>query len=343
MPSTLRRVFSMGVLLLGLTSATCTAATPSADISAAVTQRFDQASVAQAGAVAGVDGWYYLTAELRSYSRGPFWGADAAKAALATKDQDPLAAIIAFDRMVKAAGITLIVVPVPGKVALNPDHLAAQLGGHEPGKEGRWDAPQAAFNAELTKAGVQVIDLVPDLIALRAAGTATHCRQDSHWSPAAMHLAAGRIAALVTPQPWYAGAAKRAIARAPAVMVATHGDLVGMLQLADVPAEDLTIEQVLGVEPDKASPVVLMGDSHTLVYHDRELLADRAGLPEHLAAELGLAVDLVGVRGSGANASRVALARRKDNLAGKKCLVWVFTARELTESLDGWKTIPVIR
>jgi hypothetical protein len=309
-----------------------------ADISAAVGRRYDQAAAAQAGAVAGVPGWYFLTAELRSYSRGPFWGNASATTAHAEKDQDPLAAIIAFDHMVKAAGITLIVVPVPGKVALYPDRLDATLVSTE-----RWDLPQAAFNAALLHDGVEVLDLMPDLLALRAAGTATHCQQDSHWSPAAMRLAAQRIATLVKTQSWYAASAKRAITRQPAMIVATHGDLAGMLHLVDLPGEDLTIEQVMDAEPDKASPIVLMGDSHTLVFHDRELLADRAGLPEQLAAELGMAVDLVGVRGSGANGSRAILARRKDNLAGKKCLVWVFSARELTESLDGWKTIPVIR
>nr|MBA3684294.1 hypothetical protein [Planctomycetota bacterium] len=144
-------------------------------------------------------------------------------------------------------------------------------------------------------------------------------------------------------QDWYAAAGKREIARAAPMVVSTTGDLVAMLGVENPPGEDLTIEQVMGAESDKASPIVLMGDSHTLVFHDRELLADRAGLPGHLAADLGIAVDLVGVRGSGANASRIALARRKDNLAGKKCLVWVFAAREFTESLEGWKMIPVIR
>jgi alginate O-acetyltransferase complex protein AlgJ len=47
--------------------------------------------------------------------------------------------------------------------------------------------------------------------------------------------------------------------------------------------------------------------------------------------------------GGGANAGRIDLARRRDNLAGKRVVIWVFAARELTESPEGWKRIPVIR
>jgi alginate O-acetyltransferase complex protein AlgJ len=316
----------------------CLAAAQAADIAAGVRAHADRAATAGVGAVAGCDGWWFLASELRSYSRGPFWGADAAAASRAQKDQDPLAAIVAFDAMVKKAGITLIVMPVPGKVAIHPDRLDAGLA-----SDARWDTHHAAFNAALTAQGVQVVDLVPDLLALRAAGTDAHCRQDSHWSPAAMRLATGRVAELVRQQAWYAGAPKREFARAKPETIPTTGDLLAMAGEEGAAPEELTVERVDGAEPDPASPIVLMGDSHTLVYHDRELLAERAGLPEHLAAELGIAVDLVGVRGSGANASRIALARRKDNLAGKRCLVWVFSAREFTESIEGWKAIPVIR
>ena len=68
-----------------------------------------------------------------------------------------------------------------------------------------------------------------------------------------------------------------------------------------------------------------------------------AGLPDQLALELGFAVDLVGVRGSGATPARINLARRKDGLAGKKLVVWTFGARELSEAAQGWAKVPVVR
>jgi len=327
----------------------------SAELRAAVAKQYAALHTAQAAAVKGKDGWYFLSAELRSYSLGKFWGPEAAAAldlsddekndatvrAKREKDADPLATIVAFDAMLKKAGIPLLLVPVPGKICIYPDKLDPALTSAE-----RWDDQHQALLGELAKAGVQVIDLVPDLRTLRAKGMDSHCRQDSHWSPQAMQLASQRIAAMVKAQPWYAGAAKQPVTRA-AMTVEVRGDLAGLLKDESEPKEKLAIEQIqlagAAVDGDLKSPVVLMGDSHTLVFHGNGLLAEHAGLPDHLAAELGLAVDLTGVLGSGANGSRMALARRKDNLAGKQCVVWVFTARELSESQSGWKAIPVIR
>ena len=69
-----------------------------------------------------------------------------------------------------------------------------------------------------------------------------------------------------------------------------------------------------------------------------------AGLPDQLAFELGLALDVVAVRGSGATPARVNLLRRAqtdpDYWSRKRLVVWCFAARELTES-DGWRAVPV--
>jgi len=77
-----------------------------------------------------------------------------------------------------------------------------------------------------------------------------------------------------------------------------------------------------------------MGDSHCLVFHaGGDLQGTGAGLAAQLAAELGAAVDVIGVRGSGATPARVNLLRRsKANpayLASKKWIIWCFSAREL--------------
>jgi len=67
-------------------------------------------------------------------------------------------------------------------------------------------------------------------------------------------------------------------------------------------------------------------------------------LPDQLALELGFAVDLVAVRGSGATPARINLYRngRADAgyLKGKKLVIWCFAAREFTES-QGWRLVPV--
>ena len=129
------------------------------------------------------------------------------------------------------------------------------------------------------------------------------------------------------------------------------GDLARLLGDASVPKEALGLRFVGAegapgepVPPDRASPLLLLGDSHTLVFHEGgDMHARGAGLSDQLALELGFAVDLVGVRGSGATPARINLARRKDGLAGKKLVVWVFGARELTEAAQGWAKVPVVR
>ncbi len=88
-----------------------------------------------------------------------------------------------------------------------------------------------------------------------------------------------------------------------------------------------------------------MGDSHTLVFHD--FLAERAGLVDQLANELGFAPDLIGTRGSGATPVRITLYRRSlkepGYLAKKKVVVWCFAAREFTEAAEGWARVPVAK
>jgi alginate O-acetyltransferase complex protein AlgJ len=72
------------------------------------------------------------------------------------------------------------------------------------------------------------------------------------------------------------------------------------------------------------------------------MYAEGAGLPDQLALEFGFPIDVVAVRGSGATPARRNLARRKDNLAGKKLVIWCFTSREFTEG-EGWDKVQVIK
>jgi alginate O-acetyltransferase complex protein AlgJ len=101
------------------------------------------------------------------------------------------------------------------------------------------------------------------------------------------------------------------------------------------------------IEPERTSPVVLLGDSHNLVFHsDGDMHAKGAGLPDQLAHEWGLPVDLVAVRGSGATPARINLLRQaranSKYMAAKKLVVWCFSAREFTEAA-GWPKVPVIK
>ncbi len=77
------------------------------------------------------------------------------------------------------------------------------------------------------------------------------------------------------------------------------------------------------------------------------MLAENAGLAECLAAELGMPIDRIGVKGSASTVVRMNLFRKAVRdpawLANKKVVVWCFSARELTESTGGWMVVPVAK
>lgn len=308
-----------------------------------------------AAAVAGKDGWLFLTSELRFLSLNDFWGAGAAKVSRAPKPDvaDPLAAIVDFQKQLKAKGIELLLVPVPPKAGIYPDKAVTGVAADEKVTL----AALQRFYAELTSAGVEVLDLAPQFAALCKSAEPSetpYCKTDTHWSPAGCQVAAKTIAAAVQKKLGPPPAANPfAVASATGLAYDLDGDL-GALLAKGVPKpakEKLQLRQITnkatgkGVEPDPASPVLLIGDSHTLVFH--QFAGERAGLLDQLALELGVAPDLIGTQGSGSTAVRVTLYHKsiKDPayLAKKKVVVWCFTAREFTESDQGWGKVPVAK
>src|SRR5205814_10227687 len=161
------------------------------------------------------------------------------------------------------------------------------------------------FYEELRGAGIDVLDLTALFVQNRDnARGPVFCQTDSHWSGIGCVLAAQAIAEKIRsklPQPappkQYASDWKE---------VQISGDLDGLVShdIHKPGPEKIAIQNVSEkangavVEPDANSPLLLLGDSHTLVYHD--FLAERAGLVDQLALQLGFAPDLIGTRGSGA-------------------------------------------
>jgi alginate O-acetyltransferase complex protein AlgJ len=297
----------------------------------------------------------FLGKELRRLGAGKFWGEDAKKVSQAAKPEqaDPLPAILDFQAQMDKAGIQLLLVPVPPKAVVYPDKVC-DVGKVGDGGPQRLDTAHQEFYALLRRNGVQVLDLTDELIAHRDdKDGATYCKQDSHWSGTGCVLAARRIAAEIKGNPWLKDAPRLVLA-SEVRTVPIEGDLRQALP-GDKPEMEKISLRFVGVktgadlappEPDRASPVVLLGDSHTLVFHSGgDMLATGAGLADQLALELGFAVDLIGVRGSGATPARVNLLRqaraKEDYLSRKKLVIWCFAAREFTES-SGWKA-PVMK
>jgi hypothetical protein len=294
--------------------------------------------------ISGAGGWLFLPGELRFLSVVRFWGDDAVKVSRSTKPEnaDPIPAILDFRDQLKQHGIELLLVPVPPKAAIYPEKIVPEF------RAGRDDAAPYLhqFYNELRGKGVEVVDLTP--LFLKERDTPAFCKIDSHWSGHGCVVAAQAMAERVRSK---ITTAERIQYNAAWKDFEISGDLANLLTADTKPApEKISLrcisEKISGaaVKPDEKSPLLVIGDSHTLVFH--EFLGERAGLLDQLAFELGFVPDLIGTRGSGATAVRISLYRRsnkdRDYLTNKRMVIWCFSAREFTEA-DGWEKVPIAK
>lgn len=268
--------------------------------------------------VGGTDGWRFLPAELRFADK-------LASPDIASMTASAVGVISDFAEQLKKAGIGLVVVPVPPKalvrgaaLGIGPDEAKKMRGG--------W----SAIMEELASRGVRVIDLLPDYDTARES---PFCLRDTHWSGHGIEAAVARLAEAIKED----GVVTERAALASWRETSIHGDLGG---------EPENVKLCFPkVEAMDKTPLLLLGDSHVLVFHQGgDMHAAGAGLPEQVGALFGAMPEVVGVRGSGATSSRMQLARRvrsePDTLRGKKVVVWVFAGREFTEA-DMWKKVPI--
>ena len=306
----------------------------------------------KAAVAAGSDGWLFFGGELRLLSLGRFWGSDATKMSRAHKPDlaDPLPAILDFQQQLKTRGIELLMVPVPPKASIYPEKIVTgvDLRTTDP-------APELyRFYEELRAAGIDVLDLSAVLVRNRENSRGpVFCKTDSHWSGIGCALAAEAIAEKVRGKIAKPVTAKEYVAEWKEAE--REGDLASLLARDGhkPPPEKVAVQTVsekgtgAAVQDNANSPLLLLGDSHTLIYHDRDFLPVRAGLVDQLALQLGFAPDLIGTSGSGATPVRLTLYRRsvKDPgyLAKKKVVVWCFAAREFTEATEGWAKVPIAK
>ena len=301
------------------------------------------------------EGWLFLQQELQHVGEGEFWSKEWAEVSKAGADPRP--AIIAYDKALKAIGVDLILVPVPPKASIYPDKLtkSAKMDGTAPAADAVH--PIASFYESLTAAGIAVIDLEPILRAERKKGAEKlYCEQDSHPSPSTCKLIAEQVHEVLKTKDGIKDAKK-----ADFEFLVTEpkkekvsGDLTTGF---NIPPETLTasyagkpdgkggVEKVEGTEID--SPVILLGDSHTLIFSDgNDMLLRSAGVRDHLQALLGFGIASYGNKGSGVDTARIRLfsaAHRQPNFwANKKAVVWCIGARTFTRERK-WREIPVVK
>ena len=278
------------------------------------------------------NGWLYSKNELAHLAKGELADGQAAKksACRKPKNADPIPALKAFHDELAKLGIKLIIVPVPPKIAVEP---CAPL------KRGEAMAYLRPFYRELRAQGMEILDLSEKYIA--DANGHYYCRTDAHWNPAGIAVAAEELTKIIPLR----GEEKFAPA---SPQLTVSGDLAKSLSPDKPEQENIAFTTVGGKTIDKSSPVLLIGDSHTLIFSTGgDMLAEHGGLAERLALQLKMPVERIGVKGSAATAVRINLYRKAVRdpqwLKNKKFVIYCFSCREFTESTSGWVKVPVAK
>ena len=315
----------------------------------------DAALAADKMAVEGKDNWIFLSKELAHLGKGKFWGPESEKTSAATRAdaKDPLPVILDTHRQLKELGIELVLVPAPLRSIVYADKLSEKAPVNEKGLPVRADPHHREFYELLRKEGVNVLDLTDTFIAARKYDGKfgpVCCMQDTHWSSRGCEIAAREVKKAVRSRDWL---------NVPAVKrytvlhekVAITGDLWRFLGKETMTRELALLWKVSKdgkqVEPDERSPVLLLADSHGLVFHvGDDMHATGAGLADHMTAAFNFPIDEICRRGSAATSIRIDLARKfyRDDAyrQRKKLIVWCFAAREFTETM-GWRKLPLTR
>jgi hypothetical protein len=262
------------------------------------------------------------------------------------KGKNPLPVILEFKKQLDTLGVDFLFVPVPTKVEVYPEKL-------DPDFEALKGVVNPYFRkllSSLSREGVEVVDLLPALLAAKADKTANlellFQHQDTHWTDRGLRLAADQLSTRIKRYPWYAELAKHGRQYGLRETSFTRfGDLQSRLPEAEqkkYTPETLVAHQVLRADKqpyddDPDSPVVLLGDSFTGVYELTD--AEHAGVSAHIARGISYPLDLVMSYGGGPNVRQKLLRRGTESLATKKLVIWMMTARDLYNYWEDWEPL----
>jgi alginate O-acetyltransferase complex protein AlgJ len=286
--------------------------------------------------VLGADDWLYYVDDVNYVSGEGFLSSS--RLSRSTPDAnaaDPRPAIRQMHRELHSMGVELVVVPVPGKAVIRPQSLARELTG-QPVQNSSW----GEFVRELRGDGIRLLDLTEALGAAQASGVEQFLRTDSHWSPAAVDLAARSLADILIndlkiqpePVPRYTRGPS-ATSQAP--------DLLPLLNLPSgrfrgASAEVLSLSSIVEASsgavwrPDPTSDVLFVGDSFMEIFSERSAAA---GLAELTSLYLQHSLDRRTGRRFGKFDTRQDLGRTvaelRESVRGRRVVVWEFAIRKL--------------
>jgi alginate O-acetyltransferase complex protein AlgJ len=262
--------------------------------------------------------------------------------------KNPFPVIVEFRDFLKEQGVDFLVVPVPTKVEVFPDKLL----------RGRLDVERLPVMnpygrkllLELTRAGVEVVDLLPAFLQARAQrkpeDEPVYQPQDTHWTDRGLRLAAGIIAERIKQYPWYQDLSKSAVDfSVEKVTFKLRGDLVSRLAPKEQPryqpdtrvGHKVKLPDGTLYNDDLESPIVLLGDSFTGVF--QRTPCRNAGVSAHIAEQIRYPLDLVMSYGGGPGVRKVLLRRGVEDLKKRRLVIWMFTARDMYNYWEDWEPL----
>ena len=261
---------------------------------------------------------------------------------------DPRLAIVDFARQLRERGISLIVIPAPGKATIHPEQMSSRYLDSE---ELLQNASFEAWKQTIEQEGVLVFDPTALLAEQkRSQGEPQFLKTDTHWTPPAVQIVAERLGAFIAERELLP--LRAAVDYQTRTQTAENlGDIAMMLRLPEEQTlfvrEAVESRQVLDASgqlwcADEAADVLLLGDSFTNIYSLEAMQwGAGAGLAEQLSLALKRPIDRIAQNDAGAYATRQTLAqelaRGNARLRGKRLVIWEFAAREL--AVGDWKLI----
>ncbi len=252
---------------------------------------------------------------------------------------DPVVVISRVRDSLATLGIDLLFVPIPTKQDIYPKILTGT------NAKGSILPAIQTLRARLAHRRVESLDLFTPFVDHAGdafKGPALYRKQDTHWSPEGLGLAAHELARRISAYGWYRPEAKKGSWTLRDSLWTDFGDLVSKLPAARqsaYPPEHVTVPRVFWNDKpyvdDPTASILVLGDSYTGVY---QMIAPRSGgITARLAFELGQSVDLTMGWGGGPEAPRKLAQRGPGSLAGKKLVIWMMSARDLLAYPGGWK------
>lgn len=290
--------------------------------------------------------------------------------ARSAKLDNPIQAILRFRDQLKAKGVELLVVIVPGKPSIYPERLTGRKSraGNSIRSHGK------IILDSLAKLGLHTVDLYTPLLTAKVGDAdlgPLYLNDDTHWTPRGAELAAAVIALNVR---LLADAGVIDIGENKVEYVASDsladrigdiGEMSGLNKFGTFKVQKVTGHVVSQqsvskrIEPPadslsdsvavydttktpfkddfRKSKILILGDSFSRIYQTDAPV--NAGWIAHFAMNLDCPVSSIVSDGGASTLVREKLARKAGVLKGKKLLIWEFVERDLRFGAEGWKEV----